>query len=282
VRPSAWWPVASFAIAALSSTAALAQPDAATGAVKRCASAYEEAQRLQARGELLAARDQASSCAAASCPAEIVRYCAKLAEELDASTPSIVVALTDARGRDIDAKVMVDEREVRDHIDGRPLRLDPGPHRVRLLPKGGAKALDIALTLRSGEQNRRIEAKLEPDPLAAAPPPRAPPAPDRIGYAPSIVAFSIGAAGIAVGAITGAMALSEDAELADACDEPARTCPPQYEDQIDRAAALGYASTIGFVLGGAGLAAGVILAVVAARGDDGPLEPTATGFRARF
>ena len=266
-------------VAAVGSSAnALAQAGVTeAGAVKRCATAYEEAQRRQARGELIAAGEQASTCAAMACPAEIVTYCAKLAEELDASTPSVVVALSDGRGRDLDARLFVDQREVRGHLDGRPLRLDPGPHRLRLLPSTGAKPVELQVTLRSGEQNRRIEATIEveqPQPVRKGSP--------GIGYAPSIVAFSIGAVGIAVGTATGVMALSQDSELSDQCNGATATCGPGHEDEIDRAQNLGHASTIGFVVGGAGVAAGLILAIVARGSDDGPLRPTATGYRLRF
>src|SRR6185503_2046091 len=149
--------VRSLAFASLALLAADARAQPAPG-VERCAAAYEEGQRRQAAGHLLEARREASVCAAASCPAEIVGYCAKLVDDLDAAIPTVVVAAVDDRGRDVPGvRLSLDGKDA-GLVDGRPLAVDPGSHELRGVAANGATApASVALTVRTGERNRRIQ-----------------------------------------------------------------------------------------------------------------------------
>jgi hypothetical protein len=252
--------------------------------VAQCAAAYEEAQRLQASARLLEARGEAAACAAIACPPEIVRYCAQLADEIEASVPSIVIAAVDAAGRDLAATVSIDDATAKP-LDGRPIRLNPGAHRLRVSTTAApVRSTSVEVALRSGERNRRVEVVLGG---GAAPvagggdPARAP-----LGWAPAVVAFGVATVGLGVGVTTGVIALSEDADLEEACNAERGTCPEARADQVASTERLGYASTIGFAVGGAALVAGVVLAIVAGggagSGAGAGAEVGAHGVRVRF
>lgn len=245
--------VRSLAFASLALLAADARAQPALG-IERCASAYEEAQRRQAAGHLLDARREASVCAAASCPAEMVTYCAKLVDDLDAAIPTVVVAAVDDRGRDVSGvRLSLDGKDA-GLVDGRPLALDPGSHTLRGVAERGAATVDV--TVRTGERNRRIQLRFVV--------PREEPPPARIGYAPAVIAFAAGGLGLALGATTGILALRQDSDLEGVCSSNG-ACSPDHAGEIDRLHTLSRLSTAGFIIGGVGVAAGVVLAIVAKR-----------------
>ena len=68
--------------------------------------------------------------------------------------------------------------------------------------------------------------------------------------------FGTAAAGILVGSVTGFLTLSKTSTLRDACRDG--RCPPSSQSDIDSASATGAVSTVAFVIGGVGLAAGVV------------------------
>ena len=92
----------------------------------------------------------------------------------------------------------------------------------------------------------------------AAPPPQYEPPSSR---APAYVALGVGVAGIAVGSIFGLMATGKKGDLDDNCTST-KICPPEQQDNIDTGKTLGTISTIGFVAGGVGVGAGVVLLLV--------------------
>jgi tetratricopeptide (TPR) repeat protein len=73
-------------------------------------------------------------------------------------------------------------------------------------------------------------------------------------------AIGVGAVGLAVGAVSAALVYSKRQYLLDQC--PDHECPPPYHDDLDEYQTLRTVSTTGFVLGAAGLAAGLTLHVV--------------------
>jgi hypothetical protein len=265
----------------------VASPGAAYAApsnVDTCANAYEEAQRQQARGALLEAREQVKICAAAACPAGIVPLCAALADDLDRTIPTIVVAPVDAEGRDVaGARLVIDGEEPGVPLDGRAIPMNPGAHGLRVVSAApGVAPVEVDVTLLAGERNRRVEARLADE--AAAP--SGPAEPAAGGGAsltvPAIVALSVGGVGLGVGAVTGILALGEDSTLSDRC-ETESTCPPTEQDRIDRAGTFATVSTVGFVIGVVGVATGVVLLVVG--GDDEAPRKTsadARGLTVRF
>ncbi len=274
--------------ALITTSAARARADKPTA--DSCASAYEEAQRRQKKGALLDAREQAATCANAACPGEIVKFCSDLARDLDASVPTVVVAVTDAAGKSVsNARLVVDAKEPGVPLDGRPLPLDPGLHRLRVVPASssdGAPA-DLEVTLLAGERNRRVEARLgaaEATRAKGEPPvPLAPVEPaDRGGSRlPAAIALGGGGLGLAIGAVSGVLALSDESFLKSAC-KTSTSCPTSAQGRIDREKSFATASTIGFVAGGIAVATGVVLLVALGRSKSARITPSATGLAARF
>jgi hypothetical protein len=102
-------------------------------------------------------------------------------------------------------------------------------------------------------------------PGASAPPSTAP-APDQAtatGGGPGIwpwVALGVGGAGLIAGGVTGFMAMSKHSDLVSACNNG--PCPPSKQSDVDSYNTLGLVSTVGFIVGGVGAAAGVALLVL--------------------
>ena len=68
------------------------------------------------------------------------------------------------------------------------------------------------------------------------------------------VAFGVGGAGLAVGSVFGALALSKRGNLNSACVD--KVSPPSEQSNIDSAHTRGNVSTVGFIVGGVGIAVG--------------------------
>lgn len=75
------------------------------------------------------------------------------------------------------------------------------------------------------------------------------------------ISLGVGAAGLAVGGITGALAMGKHSDIESACG--GATCPPEQQGEIDSYKTLGTVSTIGFIAGGVGVAAGAVLLLTA-------------------
>jgi hypothetical protein len=144
-------------------------------------------------------------------------------------------------------------------IDGAPLSeaerasgkaLDPGAHEILAAVDKGASARKTIL-LTQGEA-AWVELTLE-SPLsfgADAPPAR--------WQVPAILAVGIGGAGVGVGSVAGILALSKISDIKSRC-QPDGHCFKSDQPEADQAQTMVTLSTIGFVVGGVGLATGVAL-----------------------
>ncbi len=162
-------------------------------------------------------------------------------------------------------------------LDGdRPV--DPGTHNLAATADGMIKA-ETTVSLGDAE-SKSIDLKLVPDPNAAKPtqiappvqqateqpkPPAdddkkkpPPPPPESPSHVPAYIAFGVGIVGVAVGSVTGVLALGKKSTLDTACG-PSKSCPPTSQSDLDSAKTLGTISTVGFIVGGVGIAAGVVL-----------------------
>ncbi|MEO8877811.1 MAG: hypothetical protein ABI461_19615, partial [Polyangiaceae bacterium] len=158
-------------------------------------------------------------------------------------------------------------------LDGdRPV--DPGTHNFAATADGMLKA---ETTVSLGEaESKSIELKLVPDPNAVKPtqiappvvvdnkppPPREddhdkkppPPPPPSPSHVPAYIAFGVGVVGLGVGGVTGVLALSKKSTLDDACGASKTSCPASSQSDIESAKTMGTVSTIGFIVGGVGVA----------------------------
>jgi hypothetical protein len=141
-----------------------------------------------------------------------------------------------------------------------PRQLDPGSHLIESTVAGASARKSI--TLKEGAREV-VELDLTPGakPEETAPP-LVPDEPTTTGerprlLVPAIAAFGVGVVGLGVGAITGVMSLNKAADVEAKC--PNDQCDPELEDDADSAKTLGTVSTITFIIGGVGVAAGAIL-----------------------
>jgi hypothetical protein len=158
---------------------------------------------------------------------------------------------------------------------------DPGVHEV-VASADGYNMAKTSVTLAEGS-HQQVSLVLTPDPnaKAAAPPPTPvaaapvattpapaePPAeapaargPDRTA---AYIAFGIGGAGLVTGTITGILAMTKEGSL----ECPDNQCPPAEHDALDSARTLATISTIGFGVGLAGAATGVVLWMTAGKAE---------------
>jgi hypothetical protein len=120
-------PAPSSAGAASSSRAAKADP------IEICLEDHARGQELRLGGKLLDARDSFLHCAATHCPNQIQRDCSSYLEQIQVQVPSVVLRVTADGVSRGDVKVFVDGRLVLDHLTGKALDVDPGPHQLRVV-----------------------------------------------------------------------------------------------------------------------------------------------------
>lgn len=137
------------------------------------------------------------------------------------------------------------------------LLLDPGTREL-VVTAGGHATDRRRLTLASGQVLRVALTLRSAAAYVAAQPRRAQPSDSGISPATVVMysGFALGAAGLAVGATTGLLALDRAGELEDSCaqNECSETERSDYEDGQD----LATVANIGFIVAGAGIAAGVV------------------------
>jgi hypothetical protein len=152
--------------------------------------------------------------------------------------------------------------------------IDPGKHTLRAAA-AGFKAAERGFVMAEG-QTETVTLTLEPDgavgpaasvePGAVAPPPAGADTPtDSKSGSPmkliGFIALGVGGAGLIAGGITGGLALSEHSLLERDC--PRGDCPEERRDTLDNFHTLSTLSTVGFIVGGVGVAGGITLLLLA-------------------
>jgi hypothetical protein len=169
-------------------------------------------------------------------------------EALDARIPRVIITV---RGSDA-AAVTLDGTPVPRAALGVKRPTDPGEHVLRATAPG-FEATPVTFTLSEGA-TRPVTLNLKP---------LLPPSPEGRGSTTQetlgIVTAGIGGAGLLIGGITGIIALNQHQTLDAACDLMTRRCPREQEDTLNSFHRVTTVSTVGFVVGGAALAAGVVL-----------------------
>jgi hypothetical protein len=147
------------AVGALAS--AFASVASADTAASGCVRSFDRAQELRDQGALVEASQEATACAASSCPKPLQLDCTQLAEQLKARVPSIVVSVQAPTGTDLpDATVELDGK-IKLGLDGRPVPVNPGAHRLRVSRTGYETRTESVLVL-EGQRGRIIPLKLQP------------------------------------------------------------------------------------------------------------------------
>jgi hypothetical protein len=242
---------------------------AKVGKLVEASERYLEVTRMQITTGDAAIQEEAKQAAATEREALLLRI-PKLTIQLDGSADGVEVRLDTAL---VPAALVGAERPV-----------NPGKHMVEA--KAGDSIASEEVTLAEGE-SRSVTLKLPA--VAAPPPPVTPPAatpaapvepapvPPPSPAAPQAdlgpgpgglqrtlgwVGLGVGGAGLLFGGITGMMVLSKKSKLDDG-DCLDGGCGPSAWDAVDSYNSYRTISTVGFVVGGVGLAAGAVLLITA-------------------
>jgi len=215
--------------------------------VEVCVAQHVEAQRARQRGELLEAREQLLMCAQRDCPALVSNDCTTWLAEVEASVPTIVLAVVDERGGDVrDVKVTANGRPLAEQVDGKALALDPGSYELSFEAPGHVP-LTTQLTVHQAEKNRIVRVQ-----LARAPAP----APVDDGPGVPVLSYVLGGAAV-VGIGTFAyFGLTGAAEHRDAQDSCAPVCSAARVKDIERSYLI---ADVGLAVGLASAAAAVLV-----------------------
>lgn len=141
--------------------------------------------------------------------------------------------------------------------------IDPGSHTIKV-SADGMKTQEKALIIELGSTAEE-KFVLEKDPnansgLASATPVGTTRPSEGPNRTPAYIAFGVGGAGLVVGTVTGLMAMGKRTTLNETC--PDGKCPQDQKSNLDGYKTLGGVSTVGFVVGLVGVAAGGILLVI--------------------
>lgn len=192
-----------------------------------CATHAEQAQEFRAAGKLADAREMLALCARPSCPAVVRQDCEQWLAEVAATVPSVVLQVRTANSQPLTSvSVWVDGQLLSTPLDGRPLALNPGYHHMRL-ESPGSLPIDADITLRAGEQNRRVPLSFEPMPR-----PTDPVAPSASGR--SVLPYALLGIGAVAGgsfAYFGIKGRGEASDLADTCGVN-KTCSEAQVDHV--------------------------------------------------
>ncbi len=181
----------------------------ATATDEVCFAAAADGQRARNEGRLLSARAHFDVCAQRTCDAKVVQRCVGWLAEVEAATPSIVLAVQDASGHDlVDASVFIDGVAREGVLGGRAMPLDPGPHVVRCV-RPGVDPVEQSIVMREREKARPIRIVFAAPAVArdvtAARPPRVPVSVYLLG--------GVGILSLAVGTYFGVSGLTDRSSL---------------------------------------------------------------------
>ncbi len=213
-----------------------------------CGDSFVKAQRLRRGSQLLAARKQLIVCAQSHCPDPIAQKCVLWHDQVREAIPTIVIV---GQGIPEDemakARIFIDGKTLASGLDGRPVELDPGQHRIVIELATGRKA-EQRITTTAGEKNQKVILRIgEPQPS---------PDVESGGLSPWVyVGFGVGAAGLLTGTITGALSLSLSSQLKDECLN--FQCSEQQRDDYDKGYALAHVSTVSVIVGAVGAVGGL-------------------------
>ena len=125
-----------------------------------CLDAYDKAQTLRQDDKLVSAREQLLVCARDECPGILRKDCTQWLSEVDASMPTVVLAVQDSQGQDlVDVQVFVDGELFVSQIDGKAVPLDPGVHTFRFEVEG-EEPVEEKVVVHEAAKNRTIQIKL--------------------------------------------------------------------------------------------------------------------------
>jgi len=272
-------------IAALSGVTALFARDArgAEPVTVECIKTYEDSVPLRKHHQLKAARAKVLLCSSEACPADIRTECLNRLAEIDASMPTVVFEAKDAAGAMVFAvKVKMDGDLLTERLEGSALPIDPGEHTFTF-EVAGRPGVEKHLMIFEGDKLRRerveFEALATPNPGSPQPgallkseplePPRpAAKAPLGKGRIAALALGGVGVVATGVGVAYTFVAMSRR-------DHANSICPNDCTDMIgvnawNDAHSAGNIATGAFIVGGAAIASGVAVWLLAKPAAESP------------
>ena len=236
-----------------------------------CLAASDASLSLGNQHKLRAERSQLLVCAATTCPADIRKECLARVDEVNAQIPTVVFSAKDGSGADLSAvKVTMDGDVLAQRLEGTALSIDPGEHTFTFETVGQAPVMKKFVIVEGQKDRRELVAfgaapealaPTGPSPETASPSSLSSPSPSGgIGTQRTLalVAGGVGIVGIGVGTAFGVVALSKKSDAQNVC--PNSSCPTQEgSNKWSNAASTGNISTIGFIVGGVGVAGAAAL-----------------------
>jgi hypothetical protein len=182
-----------------------------------CIAAADQAQQARDDGKYRAARDGFQSCSRSVCPKPVVASCTKWARDIAEAMPSVVLSAKDAAGSDLtDVRVSFDDAPLTSTLDGKPLDVDPGAHKLRF-EREGSDPIEQNVVIKAGEKLRTISVVLRKSATISTAAPEHPAADTKSGSAAKTVTtavLGVFAAGGLAGGLAMAFASQGDASSA--------------------------------------------------------------------
>ncbi|HEY1693813.1 MAG TPA: hypothetical protein VGG39_16715 [Polyangiaceae bacterium] len=230
-----------------------------------CLGASDASLKLGNQHKLRAERSQLLVCAAATCPADIRKECLARVDDVNAQIPTVVFLAKDGAGADLAAvRVTMDGETLAERLEGTALSIDPGEHTFTFETSGQPSVTKKIIVVEGQKDRRELVTFGVPAEAAATgsttgpsvPPPETS---EGIGTQKvlALVAGGVAVVGLGVGAAMGLVAMSKKSAAQSACPNDCAT-----QDGVDKwssASSAGTLSTIGFIVGGVGLAGAAVL-----------------------
>jgi hypothetical protein len=231
-----------------------------------CLDAAAKGQRLRGSHQLIEAREQMRTCAAAQCPAVVQTDCARWLDEVEAALPTVVLTAKNGSGVDLfDVKVSVDGKPFASKLDGQGAAMNAGPHTFHFEGADGT-SVDEQVLIKEGEKNQIVSVVLGalPPPVSGpaglpATVPQSEPATSSAWKTAGWVLGGVGVAALGVGTVFGIVAMSDK----NAAHCVNGLCDPGKASGIKSAALI---SDVGWISGGALLLTGAALVLFTPRG----------------
>jgi hypothetical protein len=246
--------------------------------IAECLASSDASLKLGREHRLQEERVQLLVCASNACPDAIRNECIRRVDEVNAAIPTLIFEAKDAAGNDLSAvKVTMDGQVLVQSLDGTALSIDPG-HHTFVLETQGQPPVQKELVLREAQKDRRETLSFglpaappsTSQPLARPEPVPAPPPPSSehgggLGTQKilALVAGGIGVVGLGVGAAFGLVAVSKKSTAQSEC--PNLCATPDGVSKWSDAVSAANGATVGFVIGGVGLAGAAALWFTAPR-----------------
>lgn len=201
---------------------------ATAGDVKACVRAAEASQELRDHGSYLRARQELVTCSNEGCPQQIRTDCTTWLNELDRTTPSVIVHAKGPKSEDlVEVAVSLDGTQLVPRLDGKAILVDPGAHTFRF-ETAGHPAVEQKVLVNVGEKLRILDVAFAKTADKPASPPESPAGPPTVAW----VLGGVAVVAIGTSAVFGITGLSKRSDLySDPCSDT-NTCSQSDVDSV--------------------------------------------------